>query len=83
VDSKIIWRTETGQRAWQSPKSGLPAGYRRILDLVAEPTEVTKVVVRLREYPPKQVEDWIDELETLCFVDASRIDKPFDARQAA
>ena len=83
MDSKIIWRTETGHRAWESPKSGLPAGYRRILDLVAEPTEVTKIVVRLSDFPAKQVEDWIDELETLCFVDASRIVEPLDIRHAA
>jgi hypothetical protein len=44
---------------------------------------VTKIAARLSDYPAKQVEDWIDELETLCFVDASRIAEALDARRAA
>lgn len=75
MTTRLVWRTETGQKAWDCADSGLPTPYRRILDLVATPTAVAKIVRELSDYSAKQVEDWLDELETLCFVHASRIDR--------
>jgi hypothetical protein len=83
VEAKLIWRSETGQRAWNCNDSGLPVAYRRILDLVAAPTAVSNVAQQLTEYQVKQIQDWIDELETLCFLHASQIDEPQEALQAA
>lgn len=73
---KLIWRSDTGHRAWECANSGLPKGYRRILDLLATPLSESKVIQALQEFDSKQVRRWIDELETLCFIDASRIDAP-------
>lgn len=75
---RLVWRSDSGHRAWQSPNSGLPAAYRRILDLAASPVSVAAIVAQLGDYPAKQVQDWVDELETLCFIHASRIDPQAD-----
>jgi len=78
MGEKLIWRSDTGQRAWQCPDSGLPRGYRRILDVLATPLAESKVIHALREFEPKQIRRWMDELETLCFIHASRIDESND-----
>lgn len=76
MPTKLVWRTESGQAAWQCANSGLPQGYRRILDLIAAPESVASVITALGDdYPAKQVADWIEELETLCFIHASRTDE--------
>ena len=72
MKTQLVWRTDSGQRAWDCANSGLPAAYRRILDLVASPTPVTKIVGQLSDYTAKQIQDWLDELETLSFIHASR-----------
>jgi len=71
---KIIWRSDTGHRAWEARDFGLPKGYRRILDLLVSPLPEPKVIQRLQDFDAKQIRRWIDELETLCFIHASRID---------
>jgi hypothetical protein len=83
VQSKLVWRTEAGHRAWKCPDSGLPTAYRRILDLVESPTPVAKVALQLTDYPAKEIQGWLDELETLCFIHASRADESADYRRAA
>ena len=83
MEAKLIWRSETGQQAWTCADSGLPVAYRRILDLVAAPTTVSNVALQLTEYRIKQVQDWIDELETLCFIHTSSLDEPKEVLQAA
>jgi hypothetical protein len=75
TNAQLVWRSISGQRAWECNNSGLPLQYRRILDLVASPTPVATLVSRLRDYSAKQVQDWLDELETLCFIDTSRLDR--------
>jgi hypothetical protein len=72
---KLIWRSDTGHRAWACLDSGLPRGYRLILDLLGSPLPEPKVMQALQDFDPKQVRCWIDELETLCFIHASRIDE--------
>lgn len=62
--------TETGRRAWASPDSGLPAGYREVLGLLHCPARAEEVMARLPGHPRKQVWSWIEQLETLCFVES-------------
>ena len=85
MDTKLIWRTKSGQRAWECRDSGLPAGYRRILDLAAAPASPANVSEALGEFSTRQVEDWIDELETLGFIHASRAGESpeYSGKQAA
>lgn len=72
MQTKLVWRTDAGDRAWKCLDSGLPTAYRRILDLIESPTPVAKIARQLTDYPTKQIEGWLDELETLCFIHASR-----------
>jgi hypothetical protein len=72
---KLIWRSDTGHRAWECPDSGLPRGYRLILDLLGTALPEPKVIHTLQGFEAKQIRRWIDELETLCFIHASRIDE--------
>lgn len=68
-------RTETGRKALESRNSGLPAAYRRILGVVQNVASSEEIVAALPEYPERQLSSWLDELETLCFLEAL----PFDA----
>ena len=74
MEHKLIWRSETGQRAWASVDSGLPIGYRSILGLVQSPTRAEDIPGALSNYSVRQIESWLDELETLCFIQVSRAD---------
>ena len=67
--ARFYTRTTSGQRAWSSASSGLPAHYRRILSLIAKPTPADRVCTGMLEHPARQVQAWLDELETLCFVE--------------
>jgi hypothetical protein len=59
--AKRIYRcTAEGSRAWESPGSGLPAHYRRLIDLIRNAKPLAS---------DKQCFDWLDELETLGFVE--------------
>lgn len=69
-------RTDNGLRAWECPDSGLPRGYRRILGFIEMPTYVEAIVAHLCDYPPKQIHDWLDELETLGFIDIYPVREP-------
>jgi hypothetical protein len=75
TNTQLVWRSNSGQRAWECANSGLPLQYRRILDLIASPTPAAALVSGLSDYSAKQVQDWLDELETLCFIDTSRLDR--------
>ena len=62
-------RTASGQRACESATSGLPAHYRRIMHLIGRESPAEKVFAGMQAYAPRQVQDWLDELETLGFVE--------------
>ena len=64
----IYRRTEAGLKAWQSPHSGLPAPYRRILGLIKAPSQMAELVAALTEYPVKDIHNRLEELETLYFI---------------
>jgi hypothetical protein len=68
---RIYRRTEAGLKAWQSPDSGLPAAYRRILGLIHHDmhTDVVRVGMRGR-YPEEQMVEGLARLETLRFVES-------------
>ncbi len=65
---RIYRRTDTGYKAWASDKSGLPVPYRRILGIVERETDFRTLCARMAPYEEREVEQWIDELETLGFV---------------
>ncbi len=63
-------RTEAGRKAWASPGSGLPAAYRRILGMVQGVAYSDEVLRGMPDCAARQVQDWLDELETLCFLES-------------
>jgi hypothetical protein len=63
-------QTDTGRKAWESVHSGLPPAYRRILEVVNGVAYSDEILAALEDCCPKQVQAWVDELETLCFIEA-------------
>lgn len=66
---RVYWRTQTGFKAWESPNSGLPSHYRHILGLIRSGTHVDAIRNDMQEYSDKEVLGWLDELDTLGFVE--------------
>jgi hypothetical protein len=63
-------QTDTGRKAWESADSGLPPAYRRILAVVNGVAYSDEILAALQDCCPRQVQAWVDELETLCFIEA-------------
>jgi hypothetical protein len=66
---RMYSRTAQGHRAWESAASGLPAHYRRIIGLIGAEASAEKIYAGMQAYAIRQVQDWLDELETLGFVE--------------
>lgn len=71
AERRTYRQTDTGRKAWESRNSGLPPAYRRILGLLeAEAACSDDILAGMPDCCRKQVQDWLDELETLCFIEA-------------
>ena len=62
-------RTAAGQKAWKSPASGLPAHYRQIIGLIAAKTSCEEIFKKMDGHSTRQVQSWLDELQTLGFIE--------------
>jgi hypothetical protein len=60
--------TEAGSRAWESPRSGLPAHYRQILGLIRSSNTADEIHLGMPAHSRQQLDCWLDELDTLGFV---------------
>jgi hypothetical protein len=67
----IYWRTEAGLRAWACSASGLPRHYRTILGIIEGPTPVESIRAGIREHSEKDLFAWLDELDTLGFIETA------------
>jgi hypothetical protein len=67
-----------GVRALASEKS-VPAWYRTLLGLIQGETAASVVRESMNTQPAKQVLAWIDELETLGFIELVVLAPPVDA----
>jgi hypothetical protein len=74
VRGTYILLTEAGSRAWNSPRSGLPAHYRQILGLIRSKTNADEIHLAMPAHSRQQLEYWLDELDTLGFVTVVLID---------
>ena len=70
--TRIFRLTDTGLRALQCPDSGLPAMHRQVLAQVSTAARAEEIFVE--GYAPRQVAEVLDQLDTLCFVMAERIE---------
>jgi hypothetical protein len=64
----LYWRTYAGLRAWMCADSGLPQHYRRILGAMHCPVTVEVLRKALGACPARQLAAWLDELDTLGFI---------------
>ena len=60
--------TKAGSKILASRRSGLPAHYRQILELVRSAMNADEIHLALRPLPPQQIDGWLDELDTLGFI---------------
>ena len=67
----VYRRTESGRTAWVSENSGIPPAYRKILGMIDHPTPSHEVIRCMSEDSEEQVWAWLDQLESLCFVESS------------
>ena len=63
-------QTDSGRKAWESRHSGLPPAYRRILTLVRDSACCDQVFAAMHDCSAREVQGWLDELETLCFIES-------------
>lgn len=68
---RIYGRTDAGRLAWENEQSGLPAAYRKILGLLERLTPADEIIVSMPGDDPEDVLCWLDEMETLGFVECS------------
>jgi hypothetical protein len=68
VNDRIYCRTPAGDRALQSERS-IPDWFRAILVLVAGLVSSGAICGGMRSHSQKQVLNWIDQLETLGFIE--------------
>lgn len=66
------WLTEAGRKALLSDRS-VPASYRLILGRIQGETSAAEIVCYLSAYSARQVETWLDELESLQFIEPARV----------
>jgi hypothetical protein len=67
----VYWLTDVGLRARASGGAGMPAHYRRILAAIDGPREVTAIRAAVG-CDQRSLAAWLDELDTLGFVQTSR-----------
>ena len=71
---RIYRRTDEGVRAYENQSSGLPNHHRSILGLIESDThsELIRTTLR-RRYPEGKIFDWLDELQTLGFLESEPV----------
>jgi hypothetical protein len=66
---RIYRLTDAGASALHSARS-VPDWYRAILELVRDDATLSKIVSVLTHHPSSEVLNWIEQLETLGFVES-------------
>ena len=66
---RIYRLTAAGSNALRDVRS-VPDWYRAILELVRNDATIGKVITGIRDYPSREVLTWIEQLETLGFVES-------------
>lgn len=71
---QIYRRTKEGSRAYTSQESGLPDYHRSILGLIEGDTHSDLIRKTLRRrYSEYKIFDWLDELQTLGFLESAPV----------
>lgn len=62
--------TAAGRDAWKAEDKAIPEGYRRLLRSIDVQGDTRAIEELLGEYPEKLVQDWLNELEELRFIES-------------
>ena len=76
---RIYRRTEGGVRAYESESSSLLEHHRCILGLIETETHADLIRTTLRRrYPESKICDWLDELQTMGFLESEPVSARHD-----
>ena len=78
TQERIFRRTEAGREAMNSDDAAVPSDYRRLLKLIEQDTHIDVVRGCLRQYPDRLIEEWLDELVELGYLDHAAPADPLD-----
>lgn len=78
TQERIYRRTPAGAEAVAGADAAVPSEYRRLLKLVDEDTHIDVVRGCLRHFPDKLIEDWLDELVDIGYLDRAEPSDPLD-----
>lgn len=75
----IYRRTAEGAKAYENQESGLPDYHRSLLGLIDGDTHSQLIRTMLRRrYSEYKIFDWLDELETLGFLESAPVTETHD-----
>jgi len=78
TQERIFCLTPAGAQALASGDAAVPSDYRRLLQLVEGDTHIDVVRGCLRQYPDKLIEEWLDELVEIGYLDHAAPSDPLD-----
>jgi CheY-like chemotaxis protein len=78
TQERIYRRTEAGSDALKTDDVAVPSDYKRLLKLIEEDTHIDVVRGCLRQYPDGLIEEWLEELVELGFLDHAAPADPMD-----
>jgi CheY-like chemotaxis protein len=78
TQERIYRRTPAGAEAVVSDDAAVPSEYRRLLKLIEQDTHIDVVRGCLRQYPDKLIQEWLDELVEVGYLDHAEPSDPLD-----
>lgn len=78
TQERIFRRTESGSEVLRTDDAAVPSDYRRLLKLIDQDTHIDVVRGRLRQYPDRLIEEWLEELVELGYLDHAAPADPTD-----
>jgi len=78
TQERIFCLTPAGAQALASGDAAVPSEYRRLLQLVDGDTHIDVVRGCLRQYPDKLIEEWVDELVEIGYLEHAEPSDPLD-----
>lgn len=75
---RIFRRTDAGRDALQTDDAAVPSDYKRLLKLIDQDTHIDVVRGCLRQYPDRLIEEWLEELVELGYLDHAAPADPLD-----
>lgn len=78
MQERIFRRSEAGNEVLKSNDAAVPSDYRRLLKLIDEDTHIDVVRGCLRQYPDRLIEEWLEELVELGYLDRAAPTDPLD-----